>query len=465
MLILLFALFYAFPISLISSELSALMPSRHGPIIWAYRAFYRLHHGFGDFIGYLNAMNMIIFWTVETSLHPIIFNAYLVRLTGPLSGGVLYAIKAAIIISGFFVNCFDLSVIANITTILCIAMMIPFFVAFFWTLPDIEPSTQWYECGPNWPLAISTCIWEYAGFESLGTVVNEIGFATGKLYSAYFIAVLADVVTLMLPIISSAILVVDGCPDWYDGFFATSYTALTPALGYSVTIGAVIINWCIYVAALNVVSRMLWASAQPYFEVNSGGQMLVSYANLPDTESPKRIAINILPKRFIGELYKDTKRPVYATLVISIIVAISSIWSSFNDLVEFNLFTYFVFFIIECAAYLVIKHKERNIALSFTIPGGLIGAWCVVSVMVIFFCICFWILVVDAPQVFAIAVAVNGVLTLYFFVGKAFCHRMYQRELFEVDNKTDGFATISHGETDGTRTTRFDTDNEYQPLI
>lgn len=96
-LILGFALVYAFPISLISSELSGfeydfnrlfasicplytrhyvmvhvlylgLMPSRHGQIIWAYRAFHRVSPRFGDFIGYLNAANAVIFWTLNTAV-------------------------------------------------------------------------------------------------------------------------------------------------------------------------------------------------------------------------------------------------------------------------------------------------------------------------------------------------------------------------------------------------------------
>merc|ERR1712228_1076713 len=98
------------------------------------------------------------------------------------------------IVSGLVLNTFNFSVITTVTSLLCIAMIIPFFVAFFWTLPDIEPSTQWDAC-PNaisWPLALTTCIWEVSGFESLGNIINEIGFETNRTYSAFCIAIFAD---------------------------------------------------------------------------------------------------------------------------------------------------------------------------------------------------------------------------------------------------------------------------------
>ena len=148
-------------------------------------------------------------------------------------------------------------------------MVIPFFIAFFWTLPDIDPSTQWMSCSVanNWPLAITTCIWEFSGFESLGNIINEIGFETKRIYSAFCIAILADVVILMMPTITSATLADDNCTDWYSGFYAVSMQQLALSLEYSVAIGSVLINWCIYVIAVGIVSRMIWGAAQPYFEV------------------------------------------------------------------------------------------------------------------------------------------------------------------------------------------------------
>eukprot|EP01083_Nonionella_stella_P203175 741578_1 len=133
LLITLFALFYALPISLISSELSGLMPSRHGQIIWAYRAFYKLTPTIGDFIGYMNAANVVIFWALNTAAIPIILIEYLTTITGPLSSIATYFIKLAVILSGLILNTLNFCVIANITSILCIAMILPFFIAFIWT--------------------------------------------------------------------------------------------------------------------------------------------------------------------------------------------------------------------------------------------------------------------------------------------------------------------------------------------
>lgn len=278
LLITLFAVFYAFPVALISSELSGLMPARHGQIIWAYRAFYKVSPKLGDFIGFLNASNAVIFWTLNTAVAPIVLIQYLYTMTGDLSPVVEYFVKLAVILSGLILNIFNFSIITRITSILCIAIIIPFFVAFFWTLPEINPQTQWIECGSmNWALAITTCVWEFAGFESLGNIVNEISFDTRKLYSAYFLGILADISVLYTPIISAAALTSDECSSWYDGYISVAYDSLYTPLRYSVAVGSVAINWCIYVTSIGVVSRMLWATAQPYFKLQRCVTIIFGY--------------------------------------------------------------------------------------------------------------------------------------------------------------------------------------------
>merc|ERR1719203_2494884 len=110
---------------------------------------------------------------------------------------------------------------------------------------------------------------------------------------------------LLMPIMSAAALTSDECSDWFDGYFASSYGQLSIALEYAVAIGSITVNWCIYVSAIGIVSRMIWAISQPHFDVRSDGQMVLDNERPEGLEDEEirgtRIPINILPKRFIGE--------------------------------------------------------------------------------------------------------------------------------------------------------------------
>eukprot|EP01083_Nonionella_stella_P186409 682294_1 len=464
LLITLFALVYCLPIALISSELSGLMPSRHGQIAWGYRAFSTLHSDFGDFIGFLNASNIVIFWTLNTAALPIILVQYLTTLTGPLSGIATYSIKLLVIVSGLILNCFNFSIIASITSVLCVAIIIPFFVAFFWQLPYINPATQWTEssseCSANWALAVTTCLWEFSGFESLANMMNEVDFKPRRLISAYSIAIIIDAVLLSVPIITCATFDAT-CAAWYDGYFAASFSNIAVGMEYAVAIGSVLMNWCMYLAAIGVISRMIWAMAQPYFEVTRDGQMITPGEMYSD-EHNARIAMNILPYRFFGEIWHETGSAVYSVVLVSVLIAVVNIYLDFDQLVEFNIFTYFVPFIIELFAYLALKHMEPNAPRTFEIPFGKVGAWVTVSVVFVAMVICFCIMVVANPMLFGIAVALNVGLTAYYFISKTFCHRMYQSDL--VNN--DKFENISDGdETVYTTETSVDDYDELQPLI
>ena len=103
---------------------------------------------------------------------------------------------------------------------------------------------------------------------ALGNLVGEIGFDTKHLYSAYILGVGLDAIMLIIPIIGAATQSSGlSCNVWFDGYFASVYLNLSQALEYSIVMGSIVINWCIYVTSVGITSRMLWAMAQPYFVV------------------------------------------------------------------------------------------------------------------------------------------------------------------------------------------------------
>ena len=175
-----------------------------------------------------------------------------------------------------------------------------------------------------------------------------------------------------------------------------------------------------------------------------------------------RIAINILPNKFIGEIYEHTGSPIYAVIAVTLFIALTNTYLDFGTLVEFNLFTYFVFFAIECASYLILKHMEPNTERLFEIPFGKIGGWIIVTTLMIALGICFFILIIDDATLFAIALGLNIGLIIYYFVSKHFCHRMHQDDIVMRQSKHYHYF---EGEDELDLDDEDDGYHEIQPLI
>ena len=89
------------PQVLMSTELMTLMPTNHGQIAWSYRALSNVDasifgSSIGDFIGFINAMNVLMYFAVTGAWAPIIFAGYFETLIGDMSWGYLYLVKAGV---------------------------------------------------------------------------------------------------------------------------------------------------------------------------------------------------------------------------------------------------------------------------------------------------------------------------------------------------------------------------------
>ena len=150
-------------------------------------------------------------------------------------------------------------------------------------------------------------------------------------------------------------------------------------------------------------------------------------------------------------------RPVCATALVSTFTALLNIWFRFDELVEFNIFTYFNFFIIEVAAFLVLKHYEPDAPRMFKIPMGIAGAWITATVLVLIMGTCFVVIIVDQPIYFAVAVLLNLVFVAYYFISKSCCFRMRQE-----DSPTPRYLTTTGGARFGDYTQI--SESELKPL-
>lgn len=170
-------------------------------------------------------------------------------------------------------------------------------------------------------------------------------------------------------------------------------------------------------------------------------------------DSLTHIAINILPNKFVGQIFDRTGAPIYAVIAISIFMAFSNIFLTFDEMVEFNLFTYFIFFVIELIAYMILKHSEPNAPRLFEIPFGFCGGLTTVLIVFMFMSVCFFILVINDPILFGYACALNFGLILYYIISKTWCNRMHQNNILPSPKHDKIYDDDNHF------------DEELQPLI
>ena len=174
--------FYAFPMCLVSTELSCMMPTNHGSIVWAYRSFYNFSPKIADFIGFINALNQMLIYAVGLSFAPIIFVGYFQTITGDLSSGYEYLVMLAVIISAGIVNIFNVKIMGTIVSFLFIFAVGSFLVGFFASLPDIKYS-QWTQQCSNYDFAFFMAIFVCPSMRLLFAIRLYVVSAVNELVS------------------------------------------------------------------------------------------------------------------------------------------------------------------------------------------------------------------------------------------------------------------------------------------
>ena len=149
--------FYAFPMCLVSTELSCMMPTNHGSIVWAYRSFHNFSPKIADFVGFINALNQMLIYAIGLSFAPIIFVGYFETITGDLSKWYEYLVMLAVIITAGIVNIFNVKIMSTLVSLLFIFAVGSFLVGCFASLPDIKYS-EWTQQCSNYDFAFFMAI-------------------------------------------------------------------------------------------------------------------------------------------------------------------------------------------------------------------------------------------------------------------------------------------------------------------
>lgn len=172
LLLILFPIFWAAPISMLIAELGSVVPAEGGVYTWT-------RDTFGEFwgwqMGFWNAMSI---W-LQQSLYVILIVGYLEKFV-PLSPAMDWTIKIIIVVIFSVVNIIGLKEVSWVSTVLSILVIIGFagvcIVGFCnWNVNPFEPMINEDE-GVIGSLGGSICIaiWMFCGYECIANIGDEI---------------------------------------------------------------------------------------------------------------------------------------------------------------------------------------------------------------------------------------------------------------------------------------------------
>lgn len=341
-----FPLFYSMPQSLMTAELSSMMPEDGGYVIWVSR-------GLGPFWGWINSYNSMICNLIDNSVYPALFGTYLRHEWPELDGIVLVLVEVAMVCFVLTLNVLGIEMVAKTSMVLLVVVLIPYLLLFILRIPYIDPSTQWVpyavaDC--NWGLYFATIIWIHTGWDGMGTIASEVANPKRTYAVGFSLANALIMIVNLLPIIAGLTLTADR-HDWEDGVLTEFADEVAPWLGYITVLSCAISNIGLFMANLVESSRAMWAMGS-----NS-------------------IFLQQLPSVFHYTWAKyDT--PVVA-LGFQCLVTLVLMNFDFEKLVIMDSIMNGVSLILEFVAFLTLKYTEPDAPRPFCVPGGLAGAWAI----------------------------------------------------------------------------------------
>ncbi|MFJ5886204.1 APC family permease [Kitasatospora cineracea] len=364
LLILVAPLIYSVPHALVCAELGTAIPVEGGYYHWVKR-------GLGRFWAFQQGVLQWVCSFVDMALYPVMFTSYLSSLISAVAPGKhvffeFHVYKADIAVDLNWVIC--VGVIALFTllnlmgagwvgdssvafALICLTPMLILTAIGGWHLltDGTNPvSSMTAEQGQSTWNAFGSglfiVMWNYSGWDSVSTVAGEMENPKKHLPKALFWSVLLIIIGYLLPSVAALAVGADGengWRKWEDGSFSDIAGELAgPWLQYTVTIGG------------------LFASVAMF------SALLASYSRLPSSLSQD----GYLPK-WVSKESKRYKMPIASIIGSSVIYALFC-FSSFTNLVIFDVFLTNIGILLEVAALIVLRIREPELERPYKIPGG-----------------------------------------------------------------------------------------------
>jgi amino acid transporter len=349
LMLILFPIFWAYPISEMVAELGSVLPSEGGAYVWA-------REGLGEFWGW-----QVGFWGtfstwLQQAMYVVLVAGYMEKFI-PMSPAGAFGVKLLIILIFTVVNLLGIQEVSRVSTILSIAVLFGFAVVAVvgfanWHYNPVEPFMP-AESSVIESLGGSICIavWMYCGYETMANVAGEMEdpqvipkgliIAMPLIAFSYFLPTLAGLAS------------VGQWENWAtDGAGAVGYMDvlikyLGPAFGFGFMIVAILSQCSIFNAYIASGSRGFFVMADDH-----------------------------LFPRFLVRLSRKRKVPAVSIIIMALFTVILCQWD-FTTLVmattPLMLYLYIALAITTRKLRKVYPVEERKAKGLFVIPGGTLG--------------------------------------------------------------------------------------------
>ncbi|HWH76861.1 MAG TPA: APC family permease [Candidatus Binatus sp.] len=328
---------WSFPTALMTAELSTAMPEDGGYVVWVDKAFGRFWAFQEGWLSWLCSF-------ADNALYPVMFLDYLAYLRGDMPALERWLIGTVLISAVTWLNIRGTRLVGLSSLAFGLLVLAPFLAMFLLGIPQVDP-TRWLQHGEslNWPLLLSTLLWNTSGWDNAGCCASEVTDPQRTYPRAMVYTVLLVTAAYLLPV-AVGIGVDANSSTWKEGDFPKVAALIGgPRLGTWLTIGGL-------VSAVGMLNALLCTSAR------------VPYA----------MAVRGMLPRALATRHETFTTPWKAILANSLGVA-ALIPSSFQDLIEIDMFLYAAALILEFAALIWLRIKQPELARPYRVPGGVAG--------------------------------------------------------------------------------------------
>ncbi len=340
--LLLVPLFWSIPVSLVSAELTAVMPVEGGFYRWSCAAF-------GDFWGFLAG-----WWNWSASFllggsYAVLFTDYLAYYFPGITGWKHWLVSVALIAFITWINIRGIQMVGKASTIFEIFIFIPVLIMIVLGLARWHHNPFVPLMPPNQPFSnifgvgLALVVWSYSGYEQLSTVAEEVENPQRTYPLALALVVPLSIASYFLPMFA-ALAALGDWQQWKDGYFSTAALHIGGAwLGGLMTIAAMICN----VALLN--STVLTSTRMPFTLAEDG----------------------YLPP------FLTRRHPRYGTPWIAILISAAIYASlalhSLGELISIYVWLRAATTVLTVLSAWGLRRKSPDLRRAFRIPGGNLG--------------------------------------------------------------------------------------------
>ena len=329
---------WSFPTALMTAELSTAMPEDGGYVVWVEKAF-------GRFWGFQEGWLSWLCSFADNALYPVMFVDYLVFLCGDLSPTARWLIGTTLIAAVTWLNIRGTRLVGLSLIIFTLLVLAPFAAMVIIGAPQVDPA-NWlrHSDGFNWPLLLSTLLWNTSGWDNAGCCAGEVEHPDRTYPRAMVVTVVLVTAAYLLPI-AIGVGVDPSSSTWKEGDFPRVAAMVGgPGLGTWLTIAAL-------VSAAGLLNALLCTSARvPYAMAQRG----------------------MLP-RTLAARHDKFGTPYRAILANSVGITLL-IPFSFQELIEIDMFLYAAALILEFAALIWLRIKQPEMPRPYRVPFGMAGA-------------------------------------------------------------------------------------------